>query len=88
MGEKRSIGVVSQEKTWMWLRKGNLNRETESLLRAAQNNTVRINYIKARIDKMEQNSRCRLYDDRDETINHIISKCSHLALKANKMRHA
>ena len=38
-------------KTWMWRRKGNLMRETESLLIAAQNNAMRTNHTKARIDK-------------------------------------
>ena len=42
---------ISHEKTWTWLRKGNLKRETESLLIAAKNNTIKTNYIKARIDK-------------------------------------
>ena len=37
-------------------------------------------YVKAIIDKMQQNSRCRLCGDRDEIINHI-SKCSKLAQK-------
>ena len=63
----------------MWLRKGNLKTETESLLTTAQNKAKRTNHIKARIDKMQQNSRRRLCDDRDETINHIISECSKLA---------
>ena len=40
---------------------------------------------KARIDKTQQNSRCRLCGDRDETINHIISK---LAPKEYKVRHS
>ena len=48
-------------------RNGNLKKETESLLRAAQNNTIRTNYIKVRIDKTQQNSRCRLCGERDET---------------------
>ena len=33
------------------------------------------------IDKTQQNSRCRLCGDRDETVNHIISECSKLAQK-------
>ena len=61
-------------------------RETESLLIAAQNNAIRINQIKARIDKTQQNSKCRLCGDRDETINHIISECSKLA-QEYKTRH-
>ena len=60
-------------------KKGNIKRETESLLIVAQNNTKRTNYVKAKIDKMQQNGICRLCGDRDETINHIISECSKLA---------
>ena len=63
-------------KTWTWIRKGNLKRETEPLLIAAQNDAIRIYYIKAKIDKTQQNYKCRLWGDRDETINHIISECS------------
>ena len=54
---------------------------------AAQNNAIRINYIKARIDKTQQNSKCLLCSDRDETINHTISECSKLAQKEYKARH-
>ena len=54
---------------------------------AAQNSAKRTNHIKARIDKTQQNSKCRLCGDRDETINHIISECSKFALKEYKARH-
>ena len=37
--------------------------------------------------KTQQNSKCRLCGDRDETINHIIRKCSKLAQKGYKARH-
>ena len=66
-------------KTWTWLRKGNFKREIESLLIAAQNNAIRTNHIKARIDKTQENSKCRLCSDRDETIHHILNECSKLA---------
>ena len=36
---------------------------------------------------MQQNSKCRLRGDREETINHIISECSRLAQKEYKARH-
>ena len=36
---------------------------------------------------MQQNSKCRLCGDRDETINPIISECSKLAQKEHKERH-
>ena len=48
---------------------------------------IRTNHIKARIDKTQENSKCRLCGDRDETINHIISESSKLALKEYKARH-
>ena len=54
---------------------------------AAKNSTIRTNLIKVRIDKTQQNSKCRLCGDRDETINHIISECSKLAQKEYKARH-
>ena len=65
----------------------NIKRETESLLMAAQNSAIRTNHIKARIDKTQQNSKCRLCGDRDETTNQIISECSKLAQKEYKARH-
>ena len=48
---------------------------------------IRTNHIKARTDKTQQNSKCRLCGDRDETINHIISECSKLEQKEYKTKH-
>ena len=53
---------------------------------AAQNRAIRTNHIKARKDKTQQNSKCRLCGERDETINPIISECSKLA-QEYKARH-
>ena len=47
---------------------------------AAQSSAIRTNHMKPRIDEKQQNSKCRLCGDRDETINHI-SECSKLAQK-------
>ena len=82
---KRLINNISHDKTW--LRKGNFKRETESFLIAVEDNAVRTNHIKAKIDKTQQNSKYRLCGDRDETINHIISECSKLAQREYKARH-
>ena len=84
---KRLMNNISHDKTWTWLRKGNIKRETEYLLMAAQNNAIKTNHIKARIDKTQQKSECRLCGDRDETINHSIIGCSKLAQKEYKARH-
>ena len=42
-------------------------------------------YAKARTDKTQHNSKCRLRGERDETINHI-SECNKLAQKEYKSR--
>ena len=83
---KQQASDISHKKTWMWPRNRNFKRETESLLIAAQNNAIKANLIKVRIDKTQQKSRCRLCGDRDEVINHIISECSKLAQKEYKIR--
>ena len=54
---KRLLNNISLEKTWTWLRKGNFQRETESLVIAAQNNAIRTNHIKVRIERTQQNSK-------------------------------
>ena len=54
---------------------------------AAQNSAIRTNYIKAKIDKNQQNSKCRLCGDRDDTINHIVSECSKLEHEEYKTRY-
>ena len=42
---KRLINNISHQKTWTWLRKGNLKRETECLLIAAQDHAIRTHHI-------------------------------------------
>ena len=53
---QRQPDEILHEKTWTWLRKGNLKREIESLPIAAQRNVIRTNYIKEKIDNMLQNA--------------------------------
>ena len=84
---KQLISNISHGKTWTWLRKENHLRQTEYFLIAAQNNDIRTNHIKPRINKTLQNCKCRLCSDRDETINRIISECSKCARKEYKTRH-
>ena len=55
---------IAHEMIWTRLRNEPLNRETESLLKAAQNNVRRTNHVKAKIDNISKNINCRLHDDR------------------------
>ena len=45
------------------------------------------NLQEPKIAKIQQKSKCKLYDDRDEMINHIIRECSKLARMESKTRH-
>ena len=49
----RETKEVKSDQCWAWLQNGNLKRETESPIVAAQNQSIRTNLIKARIDKSQ-----------------------------------
>ena len=84
---KRLINSISHDETWTGIRKGNFKRQIESFLNATQNNALRTNHIKARIDKTQQNSKFRQCSDRDETTKHIIREWGKLAQKEYKIWH-
>ena len=73
--------------TWNWLKNGELKKETEGFLIAAQDQALRTNAIKAKIDKVTEDSKCRLCKEKDETIDHLISSCSKIAQTDYKERH-
>ena len=52
-----------------------------------QNNAIRTNYVKMKIDKMLQTSKCRLCGEIHETVNHIIRGSSKLAQKEYKTKY-
>ena len=58
-----------------------MKRETESLIVAAQNQSIRTNLVKAKIDKSQGDSLCRVCRKGDESIDNIVSGCSKLAQK-------
>ena len=62
-------------------------RTTESLVVAAQNQSIRTNQVKAKIDKSQRDSLSRVCRKVDESIDHIVSGCSKLAQKEYKRRH-
>ena len=48
--------VRSDEQYWAWLQNGDLKMETESFIVAAQNQSIRTNLVKAKIDKSQGDS--------------------------------
>ena len=51
---KRQNDEISHKKTWTWPRNGNFKRGTECLFISAQNNAIRTNYVKAKINKKQK----------------------------------
>ena len=47
----RQTKEVRSEQSWLWFQNGDLKRETESLIVAAQNQSTRKKLVKAKIDK-------------------------------------
>lgn len=62
-----------------WVRIGHFKRQTEALLMAAQENALRLNYIKCVIDKTRDNPLCRMCEAQAETVQHILCGCRVLA---------
>ena len=54
---------------------------------AAQDQAIRTNAIKARIDKTSSDSKCRLCKVKEETIDYLVSSCSKIAQTDYKERH-
>ena len=83
----RQTEDVTNRDQWLWLQEGSLKRETETLIMAAQEQAVRTNLVKAKIDKTQEDSTCRMGGKADERINHLLSECSKMAQKEYKRRH-
>ena len=64
-----------------------MKRETESLIVAVQIQRIRTNLVKAKIDKNQKDTLCRLCKKADESIDHVVSGCSKLEQKQYKRRH-
>ena len=75
------------KKKQYWLRKADLKVETEAMLCAAQEQAIRTNYVKHKIDKTTQSPLCTMCDKKKETISHFVSECETLAQKEYKRRH-
>ena len=65
--------------SWEWTRTGELKKETEGLIFAAQDQALRTNAVKARIENQNVLSKCRMCGSHDETVQHISCSCPKLA---------
>jgi len=79
--------LISEEDTFLWLSKGDLKAETESEIIAAPDQAIQTKYYATKILNTETDSKCRLCQQFDETIDHIISACPILAKEYYIKRH-
>ena len=83
----RQTEEVRTEDSWMWLRRGELKRETESLLIAAQDQALATNSIKKRYHRTTDYNKCQLCGEKVESVTHIVSAFDMLAQGEYKRRH-
>jgi len=57
----RQTQQIADSKSWAWLTTGGLKKESEGFLMAAQDQALRTNAIKVKIDKEEGEAMCRNY---------------------------
>jgi hypothetical protein len=67
--------LIREEDTFLWLSKGDLIAETESEIVAAQDQALQTKYYATKILDTETDSKCRLCQKFDDTIDHIMSAC-------------
>ena len=77
--------TTDEKETWCWLRKADLKLETEAMLCATQEHSLRINYVKHKIDTTAQSPLYRMCDKKSGIISHSVSECEKLAQKSTIM---
>ena len=83
----RKIEDKDKSNTWKWLRKSSLKGCTEAKICSAQEQALRMNYVKFDLDKTGESPLCRMCRVENETVSHIVSECKMLAQKEYKKRH-
>ena len=80
----RQTKEVRSDQCWAWFQNGDLKRETESLIVAPQNQSIRTNLVKVRIGKSQGDSFCRVRRKADEIIDHNASGYSNLHRRSTR----
>jgi hypothetical protein len=79
--------LVSKEDTFLRLSKGDLKAEIESEIVVAQDQTLNTKNYATKILHAETDSKCRLCQQFDETMDHMTSACPILAKEQYVKRH-
>ena len=83
----RQTREVRSDRSWVWPQNEDLKGEKESLIIAAQNQSMRTNLAKEKFNKSQKDKLCRLCKKAGENIDHsgkwLLVFCSELAQKEN-----
>jgi hypothetical protein len=79
--------LVDKEQSYRWLKFGDIKGETQSTIVATQDQAISTNYFERKILKEEIESRCRIFKECEETIDHLTSGCPILAKNEYVIRH-
>ena len=74
----RQTEEIRDDVTWDWLRNGDLKKETEGMITAAQDQALRTNAIKAKVEKQSLSPFCRMCVKKDDSMGHLVGECSKL----------
>ena len=77
----RQTKEVRSEQSWVWLQNGNLKREREVMIVAAQNQSIRTNLVKEKIGKSQKDTLCRLCKKSGEKNSMVSNTLSFRSLK-------
>ena len=75
---------IAHEFSGKWMRNGFLKKETEGILFTGQEQALRTNSIKAKIDKQPVSPKCRLSGTKEETVMHLVNGFPKLAPRNSK----
>jgi hypothetical protein len=85
--QRASNADVNEELTFSWLKSSSLKSETEGFIFAAQDQSLKTRNYLRHIMKTGESSNCRLCNQHQETIDHIVAGCPTLAIKEYLIRH-
>ena len=78
---------IDKDLSWKWLVQSDLKVQSEATICAAQEQALRTNYTKNKIDKTSENPLCRMCGERGETVQQLICEYKKLAQRSYKRRH-
>ena len=78
---------IDKDLSWRCLVQRDLKIQTEATISAAQEQALRTNYTKNKIDKALENVLCRMCGERGETVQHIICECKKPEQREYKRKH-